>query len=392
MLHLNHKIDACVVCFRYDGALILLRNVIAVEGAGIDIGFEIRSVGGVWRQHPDIGVRPALRPGQRRQRLGAGTAPLHNQPGDAKAAVALGRGIHLQGNLHFLVEVAHKIVGVEHRGTKFGFRGHCTDGIAVQILHCDLYAANIPVVHTLQDDDKVVFSDYLYRHVLRAGIGQYSFPRRHAGHAGAVARAYDGVSGHGDLLWSVLGNQHLLQPLGKAEFDIAVDHLLRRHNHKDLEGGEHQHFLAQRFKLIRGLPDLLGEARRFEVKQLALRLGKGLGVLFDNHHILLNAPAEIPRLLLHSLRVQHHAVAFSLECGVICCAVGEMCVGRRIFVLHLLENRLGAGEYVGDVVDVPEQLVVQPVHQHLGIPGLVRRHARMIAALLHFKSKGGGAV
>ena len=244
----------------------------------------------------------------------------------------------------------------------------------------------------MQDDDKVVFGDYLYRHVFRADVGQYSFARRHAGLAGAIACTHDSVGRYRDLLLTVLGVQHLFQPRGKAGFDFAVDHLLRRHYRKDLEAGEYQHFLAQRFKLVRSLPDLLGEARRFEVKQLALRLGKGLGILFDYHCILLNAPVEIPRLLLHGLRVQHHAVAFSLECGVICHAVGEMRVGRRIFVLHLLENRLGAGEYVGDVVDVPEQLVVQPVHQHLGIPGLVRRHARMIAALLHFKSKGGGAV
>ena len=199
------------------------------------------------------------RAGEQHQRLPANAAAAHKGPWDVKAAIALGGSIHLQGDLHLLILVADKIIGIEYDRACI-FIGVLRFGVgAVQICDRHRNAANRSVPDTVQLDGKLIIVDNHDGDISGSGLSQDAAACGHAG-GSSVCGKQDCVGGNGRFPGAIHGGQHRMQPV--REFLLrrigTVNDMLAGFNQQHISDDESHGRFAQLSDFVSGGVNLVG--------------------------------------------------------------------------------------------------------------------------------------
>ena len=135
--------------------------------------------------------------------------------------------------------------------------------------------------------------------------------------------------------------------------------------------------------MFRCLPDLFRQAADFEIKKGVFAIQEGLGILLDDGRILLQPVAEEVCLFTDCLACHRICPAVLLIFRVFCVA-GQAPVGHRLLLFQVVQNGVDLAETVIHIISVRFDQFIQPVQKHLGVPGFVRLHSLVIAALFCF--------
>ena len=162
------KADVFVHLRGYLGFLGLIEYVIAVEGTAIGVGLRIavrvgpKRLGLLLLAGAVVSDALRLRAGEQGQVIPQHLALAHQGPGNVKAAVARGAGVHLEDQLHAVVVVVLKNGGIEHDVAAPGInRFACDHRVGVVVIpHRRLDAGQGLVVHAVELQGKLVPVDH----------------------------------------------------------------------------------------------------------------------------------------------------------------------------------------------------------------------------------------
>ena len=370
----QHEADLGVVHRGNLGLLVIVEYVEIIEGAGIGIGLDAAFRVGLY------GFALRHRAGQRRQVIDQGRALGHQRPGDVKAAVAGGAGVHIDDQLHAVIVVVDELRGVEHDVAGLFGRNALDHRIGVVVvLHRRPDAGQGHAIDAVELQGELVLVDDRDVNVPGVGVAQHAAARPQSRQAGVIAHDANLVGGHVDGLRFVHRGQQRVQPLGKFRLCFTVDDALADLHLPPLLPVEVQHLAAQVGQGVGGLADALGQAQLLGLVQAARPVGQRLGSVLDQRGVIAQAIPQEVGTLLDDLGVEHELAQHVLVAREF--TRGEFCVGRRVVGLHPLQQAVGAAEHADHVVELLGQLVVQPVDEGLGVPGVLRLHAVVIDGL-----------
>ena len=326
-----------------------------------------------------------LRSGQQHQRLPANAAAAHKNPWDVKAAIALGGSIHLEGDFHLLILVGNKIIGIEYDRARI-FIGVLRFGVgAVQICDRHRNAANRSVPDTVQLNGELIIVDNHDGDISGFGIGQDAAACGHAGSSGVCGKQ-DCVGGNGRLSGAIHAGQHRMQPVREFLLRLigTVNDMLAGFNQHHIREDEGHGRFAQLPDFVSSGVNLVGQLGDFIIKQHSIiGIGEIFGVLFDDRNILTEAFIQVSSFFLHLVGLLYPPVAVLYKPRLI--APGESGIGVRIVCAHFFKHCFSPGKHAHHVEQIPGCLVLKIVHEHLGIPGVIRFHAVVVFTGLGFK-------
>ena len=219
----DHQLEADVFVHPrgYLGFLGLIHDVVAVEGTAVGVGlrFALRvgpeRLGLLLLAGTVVGAALRLRAGEQGQVIPQYPALAHQGPGDVKAAVARGAGVHLEAQLYAVVVVVDKTGAIEHDVAALGInRCALEDRIGVFVVpHRHLDAHQGLVVHAVELQGELVHIDDRDVDVPGVGVVQHAAARAQAGQAGIAAGEPDLVRGHAGRLGRIPRGQQRMKPL-----------------------------------------------------------------------------------------------------------------------------------------------------------------------------------